>query len=550
MTATDTTVATDNALAGVLPERTIRPRTRGYMHMSIAAATHSGIIDEQGELHTDAVAYVRAAEPTAFITLDPSAFLAELDYHYCEHPHWRYTLARIVQEKGNLTLSRVKLTTFGFRACKTPDEREDCPICSTGAAQRKGRLHQCWDPRSMSPTPIHKMIGSGSVGALLAWGMDVREWAQTQNLELRTALSGYGSQLLRDARFYPEPRRRVPRATNERIRPSLPGNLVRLVDINPGPSSYDVTSIDQRSAHHHIVQDIALPDANTLFARGYFNDPENGKMWAPRGTELYKRTIGQPGLIYAEMTSRLTAPGEFRLRIQDFTGQRREYIWTNTIDFLESTGTRIGGIIAAWTSTATDSGLSLYGAWAQNQIETAPSERKRWLKPLLHSTYGLLAARPRPLQIGNSGWSNAGKSSHFLLGPRTFLVTERTVSNWQPVFVNVAQRGMIEAETQLRSLRMAQDLHDAGCRITHIHTDGLHVEGKLPLLSNGWGVNGLTNVMYLDQVSWIARERDCLPGRDQRDRAEVIKHYAGLHRALNARTHTPTRGHAGNVERP
>jgi hypothetical protein len=100
MTATDTTVATDNALAGVLPERTIRPRTRGYTHMSIAAATHSGIIDEQGELHTDAVAYVRAAEPTAFITLDPSAFLAELDYHYCEHPHWRYTLARIVRRKA------------------------------------------------------------------------------------------------------------------------------------------------------------------------------------------------------------------------------------------------------------------------------------------------------------------------------------------------------------------------------------------------------------------------------------------------------------------
>jgi hypothetical protein len=544
MTETDTTHATGNddvALAGVLPSRTVKPRSRGYVHMALAVVTHAGVIDEHGELHSDTIEYVRAAQPTAFLTPDPSSFLAALDERYHDHPHWRFTLARITQEKGDMSMSRVKLTSFGFRACKTKAEREACPVCSTGAAQRKGRLHQCWDPRTMSPTPVHKLIGDASVQSLLTWGMDVRSWAREQNLELRIALSGYGSQLLRDPRFYPEPRRRVPRATNERVRAFLPGNLVRLVDTNPGPASYDVTSIDQRSAHHRVTQDIALPDANTLFARGYFSDPENGRMWAPRGTTLYNRTVNQPGLIYVLLTSRLTAPGEFRLQVQDFTGQQRAYIWTNTVEFLESTGTRIDGIIAAWTSTTTDTGLSRYGNWAQSQIETASPARKRWLKPLLHSTYGLLAARPRPLEVGRNVMNHAGKSSSFLLGPRAFQVTARIVNDWQPTFVNVAQRGMIEAETQMRSLRMAQELHNAGCRITHIHTDGIHVEGRLPLLPDTWGVNGLTNVMYLDQVSWVAVERECLPGRDQRDRAEVIKHYARLHRTLSARTH-PVKG--------
>jgi hypothetical protein len=531
MTATVTTGATDSdtlALAGVMPARTIKPRTRGFTFMRLAVATPDGIVDEDGELHSDIPAYVKRAEPTAFITIDPSAFLGELDDCYNLHPHWRFTLARIVADKGTMSMSRVKLTTFGFRACKTPAERADCPLCCGGLSSRKQRLHQCWDPRSMSPTPVHKMIGDASITSLLQWGIDVRTWAQEQDLELRVALSGYGSQLLRDPRFYPEPRRRVPRATNERVRPALPGNLVRLVSVEPGPLSRNVTSIDQRSAHHRIAQSIALPDANTLFARGYFNDPENGKIWARRGTRLYERTINQPGLVYVIATSRLTAPNEFRLLAQNFTGQRGIYLWTNTVPFLESTGTRIDGIVAAWTSTTTDSGLSQYGNWAQSQIESASPARKRWLKPLLHSTYGLLAARPRPLQIGHNGRTNAGKHSTFLLGTRTFPVTERTMSNWQPVFVNVAQRGMIEAETQLRSLRMAQELTDAGCEITHIHTDGLHVVGELPLLPDTWDIKGLTDVTYIDNVSWIARERECLPGRDARERVEIIRHHANI----------------------
>lgn len=543
MTETVTTGETGNSdprLAGVLPARTILPRARGFKYMDIAAVYKDNLIlTEQGEVIEDATQYVHDAAPTAFIATDPSAFLHALDFRWCEHPHWRYALARIVSDKGDLTMTRTKLTSFGFRACKTPDERAACPICSRQQGKRKSRLHQCWDPRAMSPTPIHKLIGSASPGDLIKWAQDVRQWAQEQNLELRSALSGYGSQLLRDGRFYPSPRRRVPRATNEKARPSLPGNLVRMVDVQPGTQSYDVTSIDQRSAHHRIVQDIDLPDANTLFARGYFNDPENApRMWAPRGTVLYERTIRQPGLLYVELTStRRTRPGEFRLLLQDFVGQRREWIWTNSVTFLESTGTRIEGIVAAWTSTSVDSGLSRYGSFAANQIENASPARKQWLKPLLHSTYGLLAARPRPLQTGVSGHTNGGRSSTFLLGTRPFLVTERTVSNWAPAFVNVIQRGMIECETQLRSLRMAQQLTDDGARVLHIHTDGLHVEGQLPLLPDTWGVNGLTEVMYIDNVSWIANERECLPGRDQRERAEVIKHHTNILRAYGARAH-------------
>jgi hypothetical protein len=138
-------------------------------------------------------------------------------------------------------------------------------------------MHQCWDMTTFTPTTTTKLLGGKKIihETLLAFALDVREWAHTQDLQLRNSLSGYASQLQRDKRFYPDSRCKVPTATNERARNYLPGNLVKLY-VDPNTRyAYNVTSIDQRSAHHQIVQDISLPNANTLHARGYFHNPDN-----------------------------------------------------------------------------------------------------------------------------------------------------------------------------------------------------------------------------------------------------------------------------------
>lgn len=419
-------------------------------------------------------------------------------------------------------MSRVKLRTFGFR--------ED--------GKRKQRLHQCWDPRAISPTPFHQFIdGEVTHDALLAWAVDVRAWAERNDLELRNAFAGYAAQLLRDSRFYPHARRKVPRVTNEKARPSLPGNLVNIY-VRPGPTAYDVTAIDQRSAHHRITQRVPLPDANTLFARGFYSDPDNApQYWAERGSHQYQRTMGEPGLLFVGMHSRRTLRNDHRLPLQDYQGFRRVFLYTNMVDFVESTGSYIDGIYAAWTSSTLDTGLPRYGKWAQHEIENAPPHRKKWLKPLLHSTYGLLAARPRPLEVGHRQ-AKGGRRERFLLGPREFDVRMIRLPDWQPITANVIQRGVIEAETQVRSLRMAQFLTDAGCRVLHIHTDGLHVEGQLPLLPDDWAITALTRVTYIDRVSWVAKERTCLPGRDVQQRREVIDHVVKLHATISERGKT------------
>jgi hypothetical protein len=495
--------------------------------MSLAVLHGHSLMLEDGSRKGDIPRYVRAAEPTVFVTVDPSAFLDHLQHAFQYDPTWHYTLTRANREIGDMGVSKVKLRTFGFR----------------GEGVRKQRLHQCWDARSVSPTPFHKLILEElNHETLLAWAADVRAWAMDNDLELRNAFAGYAAQLLRDSRFYPEPRRRVPRATNEKARESLPGNLVQLY-VPPGPDSYNVTAIDQRQAHHRIVQTLPLPDANTLFARGYYGnlDESPDGYYCTPADPLYHRTVNEPGVVLAGMHSRFSRRREYRLPVQDFNGFQRVMLYTNTIPFIEAHGSRIEGIYAAWTSDTADTGLARYGAWAQAELEHALTNRKRWLKPLLHSTYGLLAARPRPLEVGHRQ-AKGGKRTTFLLGAREFSVRAVTLPNWQPNIVNVIQRGMIEAETQIRSLTMAEELARSGCRVLHIHTDGMHVEGQLPLLPDDWSVTGLTRVTYIDRVSWVARERDCLPGRDQQARAEVISHYAQLHSAIRE-ARSPGRSH-------
>ena len=491
--------------------------------MPIVVVLNGTVMDEDGAMYDNIPLYVLRAEPSIFVTTDPSHMLEELDDAFSWFDGWHYTLTRNVREVGDGMMSRTKLKSFGVRVEGT----------------RRKRLHQCWDPRSISPTPFHKFVDDVTHATLMMWAQDVRAWAESQNLELRNAFAGYAAQLLRDERFYPDSRRKVPRATNEKARPSLPGNLIELY-ADPGPHAYNVTAIDQRSAHHRIVQSLTLPDANTLFARGFYGRPEDApEYWSGRGHTQYERTTREPGLLFVGMHSRRTLKNEYRLPLQDHQGYRRVFIYTNMIPFVEATGSHIDGIYAAWTSDTKDTGLSKYGAWAQDQIESALTERKRWLKPLLHSTYGLLAARPRPIEVGHKR-SRGGTVDQFLLGAREFDVNMIRLPDWQPVIANVIQRGMIEAETQIRSLIMARMLADAGCRVLHIHTDGMHVEGQLPLLPDDWAITALTRVSYIDRVSWVSKERECLPGRDHKQRMEVVRHYANLHATLSERD-TPGR---------
>lgn len=202
-------------------------------------------------------------------------------------------------------------------------------------------------------------------------------------------------------------------------------------------------------------------------------------------------------------------------------------LWTNEVPLCEANGVTIHGIVAAWTANTADPGLPSYGAYAQQTITEASEFRRRWLKPTLHAVYGLLATRPRRVKIGHlHGRSPRGIAR---IGfAHEFSVAQADLGVMQPLTVNVAMLGVLQSEIRKRSFELARYLSENDVKILHIHADGVHVEGELPFIPNGWSVEPLTNLQYLDQQSWLSDEKDCLPGRDARHRTELIRHRAQL----------------------
>lgn len=505
-----------------LRELTVKPRRRGYRHRDIIAVIDGIGLTEHGEPVQNLPLFASSSASHLWITIDPANLLNKMRDRFEHLPSFNYQLTATAEDVPDdvPTMTTTRLVRFGFT-----NGRKNRP---PKGIRREGQ-HVVWTPQDMMRNPLSVMDGNRH-GDLLKFATDVREWCKEQDIPLPTSLAGIAASLLRDSRFYPEARGRVPRATNERVRPYLPGVYSELRA--PTLHRRQAVALDQRRAYHRAAQEIPLPDPTTLFARGYFNDPENSPVWAKPGDPVYERTMAEPGLVCLSATSRRTLKDETRPPAIDFVGNRRVYLWTNEVQECVDRGLLIWGMTAAWTSTKPDTGMPIYGKWAQAEIDAGSEYRRRWLKPTLHSTYGLLAARTRRLRIGYR--VGRGEQQVYLLGAgHEIPVREVSSRAHAPATMNTAMLGTLQAEIRLRSLKMANALMAEGVDVLHVHADGLHIAGTIPLMADdgAWTMDTLTKLVYLDRVSWMSEEGDCLPGRDQRARAELLRHHANLIRA-------------------
>lgn len=474
-------------------EAVIKPRRTGYKHKPILVVHGDIGRTEDGTVVRNLPAFCAAMDSHLWVTLDPSWLLEILDYYFTYEPRWTYQLA----DSETKTRATTRLTRFGLK----PEE-----------GRKRRTLHVCWAPMDMAPDPT-SFIETSAEG-MMKFAVDVRGWLSENNLPIPTALSGIGASLLRDSRFYPDPRGRVPHFINQRVREFLPG--VHQETRARENVVHTAAALDQRGAYHQIVQDIDLPDTTTLHAYGYEKLIEgNPKPWLlPSDGLHFREALQRPGLIYARVLSRPTHRREFRPPAVNFHGVRDIYVWTNEVAFLEAHGVEFQCIYAAWISEEKDKGLARYGAWAQHRIQGASDYRKRWLKPALHSAYGLLGAKPRTLRIGRR--TGYGEPATWYLGVRKFFVREIEIEH-KPPLASCPTLGLIQAEVRLRTMQMANDLNTRGASVTHIHADGLHVVGDLPLLPDTWSITERTGLRYLDRVSWISDQGDVLPGRAGND---------------------------------
>lgn len=499
--------------------RIVTPRTRSYVHRWIIAVRDCTCISEHGELIENPAVFAAENEGHIWIVDDPAWVLNVMVSAHGAHPDFNYQIVTS-EDTEPVRMVKSRVTRFGFRCTHDKDspERETCPY------RRRRAMHTVWSPRELSATP-GKLLTDYSHGSLLELATDIREWCKEQNIPLPSTLAGIANSLLRDSRFWPEPRGRVPKATNENVRRFLPGVYSEL-RAERG-RRYNAVALDQNTAYHRAAQDTPTPDPTTLFARGYFNIPESSPLWCKPGDELYSRTIIQPGIVYAQVEVRNLRKHEVRPPAVKNPGRYRVALWTNEIPLCERNGVTIEGLTAAWTATRSDEGLPRYGAFAERAITEASEYRKRWLKPTLHALYGLLATRPRRVYIGHLRGKSKRGMARIGFG-HTFPVAQANLGVIQPITANVATLGVLQAEIRKRSFELAREFSEAGVTILHIHADGLHVEGELPLPPPGWKVEPLTNLEYLDAQSWLSQEGDCLPGRTAQNRMELVRHRADV----------------------
>lgn len=515
--------------------RTVKPRKPYDAQLPLIVVHQDDIfVERTGELlPIDRLPALVASEPSSYIVVHNAGKVLEACHkEFGYNPLWHYRLTPIEREvrqddgKVKITVNTVVVNYLGFHS---PGKRG------------KNRYHYPLDPLVFVRKSAPEIRGrtTDTLTALFEWAKDVRAFAVENNLRLSPTSGGLAAQLLRDKRFYPEDRRKVPTATNGRARGTLPGNYYRLAAEEQ--KFYKAVYLDQNAAHHSCARDLVFPHADRLFAKGWFDrDGWDGcdGFWSKAGTKHFAKIISQPGLFAARLRVPILPRNVTAPPYMEEPGEHTAFIYSNEIEMIQKLGGRILGLYAAWTSTVTDEGLNRYADWALEQIRTAPKETREWLKPTLLAPYGLLASKPRKIELSFLR-SKSGDPALLPVGAAMMPVKViQSTGKFEPGFANVIQRGMIEAETRKRSIELASELQSAGLEILAVYADSVFVRrnGPLPLLPKGWSVkHDLDGLRFLNAVSFTSRQLVKLPGVPR----EVQDRYLRVHRFNQARNSVP-----------
>lgn len=433
-----------------------------------------------------------------------------LDHEFSDNPLWQFRAAPVERTAWGPNRKRKTITKdciisyFGFK----------------GERKQAGHYHYALSPHTFCLKSInelrHSVPGENStIVKLLEWAKEIRSFLQAHKLNLSPTSGGIAAQLLRDEKFYPSPRRKVPRHTNARGRKQLPGNYYKLYGAKEGRSVHRAAYLDQISAHHTVAKDLDFPSANSLMKHGRYATLED-RPFAKAGTAKFDDFIGRYGLFYLAIETPRFFKGDFPLPECGEGGEyKRGFFYSNEIPYLLTLKVRIRHIIACWVSPDKDPGLNKYAEWAIEQVSKASDNSKLWLKPTLLSTYGVLAAKPKFLEFGYKH-AEGGEPKKYPCGSGFIDVeAKRTKKMREPLMANVIHRGMIESQTRLRSLEFARELTSYGYTILAIYADSIFVESTkdLPLIAPPWRVQEyLTTLRFQSATHFTSQELTKQPG--------------------------------------
>jgi len=504
-------------------DRIVKPRIARFKHYDVAAIVHDEVLFESGELmQTEAFTEtLPRLSPLILVGRGIADYIVTLDERFIGDPTWQWKV------------------TVKERDIYLPEEQpQGVKLVSTvvhyfgwGYGRKQPTYHLALDPIVFYGKSFGTVwnIKRSMIEELLNWGVTLREFCRVNNLSIRPTNGGISAQFLTDSRFYPEHRRKVPRGINERARENLPGNYYQLFVRDDPTREYQAYYLDQHAAHHYHAERIRFPDANSLYARGRFLDLGDIVFPAPipEFSGLYCLRIALPEVSGIREFSPL-AHNLFESTFDTF-------VWSSEIHWIQDLGYRIEGVIAAWGSIYPDEGIPKFAKWAQVELERYSNAS--WLKPILLSTYGVLAAKPRTREMLQRRTRGKGKPASVLTGNNELfgLLVGATGKDkrLEPKIVNVLQRGLIEAATRVESLGYAHYLTHQGYKILSIYADGVIVEDEgstpLPFLFEPWRLqNHLHHLRFINKQAFVSGEVSKLPGIVDRSILQTVS----SHRAV------------------
>lgn len=515
------------------PLQVVTPRKRTFQRLPVIALYREAPDDEtsdhmdwpgwalteDGELMTQQELHRRLPKmpSTLFIRMDAAQYVVKLDAHYRKHYPGTWN-CRFITKESNLIAQ-------GFM--KPVRETVVCHYFGW-QTRGKGDYHKILDPLIFLEKKIPHESGKPYIQTLLEWGVAVRDFCDDSGIEVRATAGAISSQFLTDPRFYPNARRKVPRATNERVREVLPGNYYSLTVVPRGDREYTAYYMDQHSAHHYHAQRLALPHSDELYAYGRFDDLAEcvfDGVWDNfHGLYCLDLAVSEnranPRWIRDWLHHRVGEPGVLEKR----------YVYSNELQHLYDHGYRVIGVRAAWGSHKRDEGLNQYAAWASQQLE----ERGRapWLKRLLLATYGALAIAPKD-SVSLYARAKKGEFVSVRVGAETF--TGRKIQQrmkLEPRFANVLHRGMIEAACRSYSIGYATYLEGKGYYVLSIYSDAVVVEvnddlPEPPELEPWRLKRTLHHLRFINAQAYQSAEESKIPGGIGREILKYIQQSPG-----------------------
>jgi hypothetical protein len=501
--------------------RTVKPRPPVTVSLTpIIVVTATIIFVERADRYydiSDLFSVLRCEPPSLVVCEGASRLLHRLDRHFRGDPRWQFCVTPLERERwtSNQTPTLVRthdtlVSFFGWKGQPLPDGPRG------GKRKSRNHYHITLDPVSFSGKGALELLGrsdGADSDALYDWSVQVRQFCLDNRLSLKPTAGGLAGQLLRDHRFYPKPRRKVPAVTNAKARDHLPGNHYRLYTDGDNLEAF---YLDQSAAHHRCALTLDFPCANRLYAWGnYRTDSTSGRI----PTRIQAKLLTYHGLFRLRVNIPESPHGMFPPPWAEYGGERDIWVYSNELPILRELRIHIACILEAHVSPHLDTGINAYAQWALGQI--TPKPVSPWIKPILLSTYGILAAKPRIHRVGYAQ-AIGGTPKLYPAGAGHLSVMERaTQFATEPGYANVIHRGMIEAETRLRSLQLARDLHRRGYSIIACYADSIFVATRdanghnvaLPLLPPGWQVESeLTHLQFFNPVSFTSDQMTKTPG--------------------------------------